>query len=472
MTRVICVAAGQGSTKKVDHRVNRRHRYLNYGLLSLASVLKRRGMDPVVVHGHFDPPSAALQHAMDLGLGCTRHPVLISLPSFYAVGWTREFIKLAREVCPQLRFLLGGRWVIDGQPHQLKALIPEADEVVAGLAEGLIVDLVASGRMPGLIPKMVDLAEDGRASSLDYSLLHQRALYQPSIEVSRGCGMGCTFCQERDERLQPLKHPEQLVGELKATLLVDSLTEMTPYFEASMFVPSVDWTDRFGGALEKAGLSVRWRTEGRVDNIRPELIPALAAAGLSVLDLGLESASALQLERMRKSKNPAKYLAQATRLLEACKAAGVKVKVNLLLSAGETDDTLAETLAWMDARRELVFGVSVGPVIVYGWPQAIDGYLQELASLGASVHHSPCPGVTHINLSPSIGHERALELSRSISRRYMSAEQYFALKSFSYFSRDYTYEAFAQDVMSLSPDLSFDTTSLRSRLSSPTAVLI
>lgn len=239
---------------------------------------------------------------------------------------------------------------------------------------------------------------------------------------------------------------------------------MTPYFEASMFVPSQEWSTRFGQALYEAKLAVRWRTEGRVDNIRPDLIPALAASGLTVLDLGLESASEHQLVTMKKTKSPSRYLAQASRLLEACGDAGVRVKVNLLLFAGETDDSLAETLHWLDARRDLIFGVSAGPIIVYGWPQVVRDYLDELQALGASVHHSPCAGVTHLNLSASIGHERALELSRSISRRYMTAENYFFLKSFSYFGRDYTRDAFTQDVLSLPTDLSFDSTDLRIRL--------
>lgn len=461
MTKVICVAAGQSSTKKLDNEVNRRHRYLNYGLLSLATILKRRGCEPVVVHGHFDPPGVTVQQALSLGLRETEHPILISLPSFYAVEWTRNFIRLAKAERPGLRFVLGGRWVVDGRPDLLKALIPEADEIVSGLAEGLIGDLVLSPRRSGLVRSKESMADEVRVSCLDYGLLNQRELYQPSVEVSRGCGMGCSFCQERSESLQPLKFPVQLVRELSDTLLYDDLTEMTPYFEASMFVPSTDWATRFGQSLNDAGLSLRWRTEGRVDNIRPELIPALAASGLTVLDLGLESASEQQLLRMKKTKSPSRYLTQAARLLEACGAAGVKAKVNLLLFAGETDDTLAETLAWLDDRKDLIHGVSAGPIIVYGWPQAVGDYLHELSTHGATVHHSPCTGVSHLNLSSAIGHERALELSRSISRRYMTAENYFFLKSFSYFGRDYTFDAFSQDVLNLPSDLSFDSTHLR-----------
>ena len=88
MTRVICVGAGQSSTKKLNNEVNRRHRYLNYGLLSIASTLKHRGADPIVLHGHFDHPAVTVKHALSLGMQETKLPILISLPSFYAVDWT------------------------------------------------------------------------------------------------------------------------------------------------------------------------------------------------------------------------------------------------------------------------------------------------------------------------------------------------------------------------------------------------
>lgn len=461
MTKVICIGAGQVSTKKLDNKISRRHRYLNYGLLSLATVLKERGADPVVLHGHFDHPSVAVQRALRLGLQETKFPVLISLPSFYAVNWTREFISHAKAERPDLRFILGGRWVVDGRPDLLKALIPEADKVISGLAEGRISELVVSQCRSISLRTEEGVIGAAHISSLDYSLLDQRELYQPSLEVSRGCGMGCGFCQERSASLQPLKEPSRLVRELAATLLRDQLIEMTPYFEASMFVPSKDWVTRFRRSLDAAELPLRWRTEGRVDNIQPDLIPELAASGLAILDLGLESASNQQLLRMKKTKSPSRYLEKASLLLEACRISGVKVKVNLLLYAGETDDSLGETLAWLDARKNLIHGVSVGPVIAYGWPQSITGYLQELSEHGATIHHSPFAGVTHLNLSPTIDHERALTLSRTISRRYMSDENYFFLKSFSYFGRDYTYDEFRKDVLALPSDLSFDSAQLR-----------
>ncbi len=454
MAQVICISAGQLSTKKANNRLNRRNQYLNYGLLSLASVLKRSGLLPIVIHGHFSAPNETLKTALTYGLAESSLPVLLSIPSFYAVAWAKEFIAEAKSLLPSSRFIVGGRWVIGKRPDLLKDLLPEADLIVPDLAEDRIVELVTDTTVPGIGQVQRRLT---KVSSLDYSLLHHRALYQPSIEIARGCGMGCSFCQEKDEKLQPLKAPGVLVEELKSTLLADDLIEMTPYFETSMFLPNKGWADGLCTALDQAGMAVKWRTEGRVDSIKPELIPALAASGLSVLDLGLESASPTQLLRMQKTRDPEKYLERASRLLLACAENKVKVKVNILLFAGENDDTIAQTLGWLEAHRECIYGVSASPVIIFGWPDEADAYLNTLAQFGATRDHSPCSGVTHINLSERVSYEDSLALARLISSRFMRAGRYYKLKSFSYYPRTYTFNDFLLDMASEAGSHSFST---------------
>lgn len=446
MSNLVCISAGQLITKKQNSRLNRRNQYLNYGLLSLASVLKRHQLAPVVIHGHFDSPEVILAIAIRHGLESTPYPVLLSIPSYYAVSWANQFITLAKEKLPTLRIVVGGRWVVGNRPDLLQALIPNADQIIPGLAEGSITEIVTGKRAIAPFGNIGSDAGAEKASSLDYSLLYQRHLYQPSIEIARGCGMGCSFCQEKDEKLQPLKPPKQLVDELKSTLLSDSLVEMTPYFETSMFIPNSKWLGGLKAALDEAEMEISWRTEGRVDTIKPELVPALAASGLSIIDLGLESASPTQLLRMRKTRNPSSYLERASVLLRACAENDIRVKVNILLFAGENSDTIEETLHWLEAHRDSIYGVSVSPVIAFGWPGDTDTYLTSLAEYGATPSHSPCPGVTHLNLSKDLNYEDSLIIARFMSRRFMRASQYFTLKSFSYYPRNYSFESFLADL--------------------------
>jgi radical SAM superfamily enzyme YgiQ (UPF0313 family) len=446
MSRVICVGAGQVSTKKINNRINRRNQYLNYGLLSLASVMRRAGLDAMVFHGHFDDPAITVAIALDHGLRETTCPLLLSVPSFYAVPWANQFITDAKASCPSLRVVVGGRWVIGSRPDLLKELMPEADLIVPDLAESRIVEIVTNPIGGEQASRLGQTSNASKVSFLDYNLLHQRALYQPSVEISRGCGMGCSFCQEKDEPKSKLKTPEALIAELREIILDDGLVPMTPYLETSMFVPSKRWAEEVRAEMDRAEMAIRWRTEGRVDTIKSDLVPTLAASGLSILDLGLESASPIQLKRMGKTRHPEAYLARASRLLEACGANEIKVKVNVLLFAGENDETVAETLYWLDEHKELIYGVSASPVIAFGWPEDTKAYIKHLAEYGASEHHSPCSGVTHLNLSERINYEESLAIARLISKRFMPARNYYTLKSFSYFPRNYSFLDFVEDL--------------------------
>lgn len=72
--------------KKIDNPVARRHMYLNYGLLGLASILEKHGYEPFVTHGRFEDPTSFVRRLNNLGLIAKDIPVLFSLPSSFAIG--------------------------------------------------------------------------------------------------------------------------------------------------------------------------------------------------------------------------------------------------------------------------------------------------------------------------------------------------------------------------------------------------
>lgn len=452
MRHVLCIAAGQLQPKKSNNEVNRRNRYLNYGLLSIASSLERAGYNPIVIHGNFDNPIVTFNQCAESGLTESEHPVLISIPSFYAVPWAKQFTQLVKQTYPSIKIIAGGRWVVGNRPDLLKQLLPSVDHIFGGLADVNLADLLQ--HFPDE-PSKGHTKSDKRPA-LNHSLLKDRLLYQPSLEVSRGCGMGCEFCQEKDELLLPLKSPEDIILECDQTVIQDDLRSMSPYFQASMFVPNSNWIDSLKKQREAYNLSFLWRTEGRVDTIKPIHIKDLAEAGLKVLDLGLESASHRQLLRMKKTSNPEQYLNNASHLIDEAAHCGVHVKINVMLTAGETLHDIEETVQWLDARQKNITGVSVGPEIVFGWPEETSDYKQYLQTIGASINHSPVRGITHLNLSEEVNYAESIELSNEISRRFMTAADYFYLKAFSYFERGYTYDDFIKDVKNTEEELSFD----------------
>lgn len=446
MHEVFCISAGQLDVKKDANIINKKNNYLNYGLLSLTSIIARAGLKAIQLHGHFSKPREFSERCIELGITDTRYPVFISIPSFYAINWVNEFTKILKTELKIKEVIIGGRWVIDGEIEQLAQLLPYADKIIDGLGENLIITLLSL--------KTVKISD---YSPLNYDLLYQREFYQPSVEVSRGCGMKCDFCQERDEKLQPLKPPSLITSELEHTLLNDNLNPMSPYFEASMFKPTLHWLEELIEKRSQYAQSYFWRAESRVDTFTLKHIPPLAKAGMRVLDLGLESASSTQIIKMGKSSDPEKYLARASILIQEAHSVGINVKVNVLLYAGETAKTIDETYKWLDLHKNYIKGVSVGPVLAFGWDNKKTNFIKKLESYDASVcNESSFTGVTSFNLSKSISHKDSLKISKELSREFMSAKNYFKLKSFSYFPRDYKYEDFLLDIGCENGDYSLD----------------
>ena len=95
----------------------------------------------------------------------------------------------------------------------------------------------------------------------------------------------------------------------------------------------------------------------------------------------------------------------------------------MLLYAGETPETLAGTQAWLEARVDRIKGVSVGARLVC--PDDVES-----------------KGYAELHMSDSLPHEACTAASRALSRRLMSARDYFDLKSFSYFPPSFTFDAF------------------------------
>ncbi|HXP46361.1 MAG TPA: radical SAM protein [Terriglobales bacterium] len=403
--KTVLVSAGLLAPKKTDHMAARRHRYLNYGLLTLGTILARKGYPVQMLHGGFCAPDVVAERLLR---DCSQDSplLLLSLPSFISIPWARLFLETVKRECPT-------------GPAGIE---PSASKFI----------------------------------QLDYALDQDFPDFQPSIEVSRGCGMGCRFCEERLAPLGQIRAADDVVSAVAAAFDIYNTTSINFYFEASFFLATERWAAQLAEGSKKSGLRFAWRCETRVDALTTPALRRLAEAGLRVVDLGLESASPRQLLRMKKSGNSQLYLRRASELLRQCRDNGIWTKVNVLLYPGETPETLAETTDWLDKHRECIKGVSVAPIVVYGHGDEARRDLEELALLGASAVDSTSlesSGVTHLHLSPSIDYESSWALSRYLSRMFMTHRDYYDLKKFSYFSRRYTYPQFLRDMGHASQEL-------------------
>lgn len=438
------------SPKKRDHALARRQLYLNYGALSLATKLELAGYDVTLLHGEHRAPKDVLEQLEQAGRFPSIYPLMVSIPSFYALPWAQAFCKLAKASDPHCRIVVGGRWVVGPDPNWLRCLLPEADVLAPGLSESVIERLLTGS------PVLSRIAEPTPGFTLNHRLVDGFHKYQPSIEASRGCGMGCAFCEERDIKVEKLGNGVSLAASMALVREQYDGEEIRPYLQSSMFLPNARWAAGFAEEMRRRDLDISWRTETRVDVMTPQTLEHLARAGLRVIDLGLETASPRQILGMKKADNPDRYLSAASDLLAACRDNGVKAKVNVLLYAGETHETLAETTEWLEDRRDAVAGVSVGPVLAYGPPKTADVLIEEWRSLGArpiDESAAATSGITAMHLSPDFPAEAAETESLDLARHFMDQDAYFALKSFSYYPRNFGREDFDRDVAASDPAL-------------------
>ena len=100
-----CISAGQTITRKKKTPFSLKHRYLNYGLLSLATILKEQNIPAIQVQGLFESPRQTLQVCIEeLNFLDSEYPLFLSIPSFYALDWSIEFINLIYQISVHDKF--------------------------------------------------------------------------------------------------------------------------------------------------------------------------------------------------------------------------------------------------------------------------------------------------------------------------------------------------------------------------------
>nr|WP_165375132.1 radical SAM protein [Malaciobacter halophilus] len=441
----IFVSAGMLKKKK-KHQES--HVYLNYALLGLATILKSSENNVIVYQGELFKPEKLITSLVKKYKN-KNNTILISIPSFFAVPWGIEFIKLVRSKL-NCKIIIGGRWVLSDKNWALNTF-KNVDLIVNGQVEGVLTEILENRNFSDT-PEYIDVHLSNKSQlfdKLDYELLDGFETILPSIELSRGCGRGCGFCADKDVPVSVMKLPNKLINEIQEINKIYNDKNIRFYLEASIFNPKTIWIKEFYELYNKYNLKNQWRCETRADNnLNEENIKLLAQSGLKVIDLGLESASYIQLKRMQKTNNPLKYLEKAQRFIRLCFKYRIWIKINILLYPGETKETLKETIDFLECNKNYFKGLSVYPTLIYGSDKYAVNFLEEIKKYGASALNGNIEDncITNLNLSSEINYEKAKELSIQISKRFMTKDDYFDLKSFSYYPRGYMYNDFINHI--------------------------
>ena len=165
-----------------------------------------------------------------------------------------------------------------------------------------------------------------------------------TVMSTRGCPYACEFCSNTVHGRAYREHsPARVVDEIEQALALgyDRIA-----FADDVFTLRREHVLGVCAEIERRGLRFDWECLGRVDGLDAAVAATMRRAGCRTVFFGLESGSDDVLRRMRKQTTAA----QARAAVGAAHDAGLEVGGFFILCyPGETDETVLETLRFIDS---------------------------------------------------------------------------------------------------------------------------
>jgi len=183
----------------------------------------------------------------------------------------------------------------------------------------------------------------------------QHGYFSMNMVTTRGCPFRCNWCAKPiyGDRYNS-RSPENVAQEmawLKQQYQPDHI-----WFSDDIFGLKPGWVERFGEAVQAAGVAIPFKIQARVDLLHEQAVLALKQAGCRTVWVGAESGSQKILDAMDKGITVAQIYAAAERL----RRHGLEVCFFLQFGyPGETDADIAKTIKMVHECQPDDIGISV-----------------------------------------------------------------------------------------------------------------
>lgn len=334
------------------------------GLAYLASALRQHGYDVTLL----DMQGALMDSAALEKRLAELKPDLVGITAMTpTIPVALRVADIVRRVTPNARIALGGvhptldpesvlrhagvDFAVRGEGEHAVVALAEALEGKRGLdsVEGLSYrrgdgELVINPKAPPILDLDSLPLADYDAFPIDRYIEHNaylRGMRGISMLISRGCPYRCTFCavQETMGRRYRRRSAEAVVEQIID--LRDRHDVRGIWFKDSIFNLNQEWVRRFANLMIERNVGVSFQINTRVDLIREDELALLKQAGLTQIDLGIESGSPETLKRLKKGTSPEVIRKQVRLAKQYVKAFGFF----MIGLPGETEEDVQQTFA-------------------------------------------------------------------------------------------------------------------------------
>jgi len=292
------------------------------GLAFLSAYLKERGHEVRLIDMQgllMDSKELASQLAL-------YQPDLVGVTAMTpTVPQALQAAEIAKENIPGAKVVLGGvhptldpagvladpnvDYVIRGEGEEAFASLSASlasgldPRCIAGLSLRAGDEIIVKDKAP-LIADMDSLPmPDYEAFPVERYIEHNRSLRSIrgiSVIASRGCPFQCAFCAVHQTmgRKWRIKSPQRVIDEL--LLLKERHDLEGVWFKDSIFNLDRRWVREFCRLMIEQRVEIEWQALTRIDLIDEEELRLMKPAGLSQLDLGIETGSPKSLARLKK----------------------------------------------------------------------------------------------------------------------------------------------------------------------------